>query len=252
MTNVDEGDKEDLKFKLMEDFKNIVSRFAYVIEETQTSLIAREVNLTRLVNRILTLNVYISAVHQKPLLNEEKKELINCKTICDIFTIIIPYMSFFNFEVLKHITDSSQLCSDDDRKRMEEYCRHFEQFCRRKVFEVPCDALGLSTSRVTKYKRKVFAVVITEYDEAPTLQFLKRGREKIASLLNLKFSSLYLHRIDLGSLIIVLSIPMFLAKDLFPLQSSIRAALKAEGLYIYYSTEDTQKGIGLHYVMSLC
>ena len=181
----------------MDDFKDIVSRFAYVIDETQASLIVREVNLTRLVNHILTLNVYISAVHPKLLLNEEEKELRNCKTIDDIFAILIRYMSFFNFEVLKHITDSRLLCSDDDRKRMEEYCKHFEYYCRRKVFEVPCDALGLSTSKLTKCERKIFAVVITKYDESPTLQFLKRGREKIASLLNLNFSSLYLYRIDL-------------------------------------------------------
>ena len=185
----------------MDDFKEIVSRFAYVIDEIQASLIEREVNLTRLVNHILTLNVYISAVDPKPLLNEAEKELRNCKTIDDIFAILIRYMSFFNFEVLKHITDSHLLCSDDDRKRMEEYCKHFEYYCRRKVFEVPCDALGLSTSKLTKCERKVFAVVITMYDEAPKLQFLKRGREKIASLLNLNVSSLYLYRIHLGSII---------------------------------------------------
>ena len=74
----------------------------------------------------LTLGAYESENIQKPLLSEDEKELRNSKTIDGTFLVLRPHMSFFNFELLKHIADCKELCSADDREHMADGRLHQE------------------------------------------------------------------------------------------------------------------------------
>ena len=62
--------------------------------------------------------------------------------------------------------------------------------------------------------------------------FVKKAKHKIASILKLKSSTLHLHKIDEGSIILVLSIPEFVANEIFPLESATKAKLKREGFQV--------------------
>ena len=63
------------------------------------------------------------------------------------FIVINRHVSFYNHGLLKHITDNHDLCSDDDRKQMMDYCHKFGQFCQRKVFEVPSGTFKQGTAK---------------------------------------------------------------------------------------------------------
>ena len=232
VSQLDEDDKEDLTYQLTQDTSDMIMSFAKLFDATCVSLEEREVSVQRVVVRALSLGAYESQKIQKPLLREDEKELKSSKSMDEVFILLRPHMSFFNFELLKHITDCKNLCSDGDRERMDEYVSKFDAFCRRKVFEVPLGVAGESTSKLKKRKRKAFAVLMTQHEAEPNLVFVNDAKQKIAALLKLKPSTLHLHRIDKGSLIFVFSVPNFVARKLFPLKPLVVAKLKDEGFLI--------------------
>ena len=232
ISKLDEDNKEDLTQQLSQEHAHMTKRFANLMDETRMSLVARGVPVQKLVFRALSLVAYESENIPKPLLSEDEKELKCSETIDKAFTVLIPYMSFFNFELLKHITDSRELCSDSDRTRMDEYISKFGIFCKRKVFEVSPGAVGQPTSKLKKRKRKAFAVLMTKHEAEPNLVSVNAAKQRIAKVLKLKPSTLHLHRIDEGSILLVFSVPNFVARKLFPLQSSTVSQLKDEGFLV--------------------
>ena len=230
----------------------MIMSFAKLFDETCVSLQEREASVQRVVVRALSLGAYESQMFQKPLLSEEEKELKSCKTVDEVFIVLRPHMSFFNFELLKHITDCRKLCSDHDRERMDEYIGKFNAFCKHKVFEVPPRATGQPTSKLSKHKRKAFAMLMTKHEAEPNLVFVNAAKQKIAKLLKLKPSTLHLHRIDEGSLIFVFSVPNFVARKLLPLKPSIVAKLKNEGFLILTSSVKDKGSVIIHVVHFSC
>ena len=212
----------------------MILTFAKLLDTTCVSLKKQGVVVQSLAMRALSLGAYESDTVQKPLLSEDEKELRNSKTVDEVFLILRPHVSFFNFELLKHITNSTELCSDSDRERMEEYniIVKFDAFCQCKVFEIPPGAVGQTTSKLKKQKRKAFVVLLTKHEAEPNLVFVNAAKQKIANLLKLKPSTLHLHRIDEGSILLVFSVPNFVAEKLFPLKKSVLANLKNEGFLL--------------------
>ena len=243
ISKLDEDDKEDLMQQLSQDTSDMIMSFAKLFDETCVSLQEREISVQRVVVRALSLGAYESQAIQKPLLSEDEKELKSCKTVDEVFIVLRPHMSFFNFELLKHITDCKKLCSENDRERMDEYIGKFDVFCKRKVFEVPPGVTGQPTCKLKKRKRKAFVILMTKHEAEPNLVFVNAAKQKFAKLLKLKPSTLHLHRIDEGSLIFVFSVPSFVARKLFPLKMSVVAKLKNEGFLLLTSPAIKDKGI---------
>ena len=210
----------------------MINSFAKLLDKMRVSLKQRDISVQSLAACALSLGAYESDIIQKPLLSEDEKDLRSSKTIDEVFLVLRPHMSFFNFELLKHITDSTELCSDSDRERMDEYVSKFDLFCKRKVFEVPPGAVGQPAAELKKCKRKTFAVFMTKHEAKPNLVFVNAAKGKIANLLKLKPSTLHLHKIDEGSLIFIFSVPNFVARKLFPLKPSVIVKLKEEGFLI--------------------
>ena len=243
VSKLDEDDKEDLTHKLSQDTDDMIKSFANLLDETRVSLKMQGKSVHSLAMRALSLGAYESNTIQKPLLSEDEKDLRSSKTIDEAFLILRPHMSFFNFDLLKHITDSTELCSDNDRERMDEYIWKFDTFYKRKVFEVPPGAVGQPAAKLKKRKRKAFAVLMTQHEAEPNLVFVNAAKQKIAKLLKLRPSTLHLHRVDEGSLIFVFSVPNFVARKLFPLKPSVVAKLKNEGFLLLTSPAVKDKGI---------
>ena len=233
--NLDEDVKDDIIQTLNNDLAKIMNCFAELLDKTAVSIGRRgepAVIVERLILRALSVGAFDHPCIQKPLLKENEIELKCSKTVDAAFIILRHHMSFFNFELLQHIINSEELCTHEDRKRMEVYCSKFDEFCRRKVFEVPPDVYGQPRSDC---KRNSFVVLMTRHEEERNLICVRAAKHKIANILKLKVSTLHLHRIDEGSLLLVFSVPEFVAHCLFPLSDSLKAGLKEEG-YIIYST----------------
>ena len=142
--------------KLLQDITDMIKSFAELMDKTRESVDQRGISVRNLTARALSLGAYYDAqAMQKPLLSKDIERLEQAKTVHDVFIILQPHMSFFNYELLKHITDCEKLCTEDDRKEMSEYCTKFNEFCRRKIFEVPPGVFGQPTSTAKKSKRKL-------------------------------------------------------------------------------------------------
>ena len=232
IANLDEDSRDDLIQVLTNDLTEIMRCFADLLDRTAVSVgnYGKPTAIVqRLMVRALSLGAYESPSIQKPLLEEDEIELKCSNSVDEAFIILRRHMSFFNFELLQHIINCEELCTND-RQRIEKYCDKFDTFCRRKVFEVPPDVYGQPRSDC---KRKSFVVLMTKHESEPNLVCVRAAKQKIATILKLKSSMLHLHRIDEGSLLLVFSIPEFVAQHLFPLDNLLKATFKAQGCTIF-------------------
>ena len=235
LSTLDDDNKEDLIQTLSNDTTSMLSRFSDLFNSTCESLNKRNIPTQQVARCALSIDGYESTSKKRLLLSEYTDELRSAKTNDDLFIILKPYMSFFNFELLECIIKN--LGSEKNKKELEVYHTNFDEFCRRKVFQVPTHTFDNREQSMhayaVKHKRTVFAVLITMQD-VPNLSDVKNIQRKIATLLGLKSSTLRLHSIEPGSLLLVFSVPSFIAKDiLYPLDKIKSQLLKAEGYQIF-------------------
>ena len=177
-----------------------------------------------------------------PLWNKYEEELRASTSISESFIILRNHITFFNFELLAWIIQHKDVCTDEDRKLLQEYQAMFEKFCRRKVFRVPCHMLRPNTREDNTRNRTNFAVLLTMDEGEAMLLDVVKAKRKLATLLNLKAGALHLEWIDKGSLILVFSVPNFVAERLFPLEHHQALLLKSEGFTVFVpSTVGTGK-----------
>ena len=224
--HLDEDDREDLVQKLSEDTANIIQCFAELLSNTSKSLKKRQVTTEELVKVALDIGAYKSERNPFPLLDEERAKLNAAQSIDGVFIILGKHISFFNYEILSYII--KQVGSADDIINLDKFCCKFEVYCRRKIFEV--SPKTISPSRAEKKHRKSFVVLVTQ-DLVATLADVKIAQRRIASLLGLRVSTLQLEQIDIGSIILVLSIPSTLS-HMFPLNNDTRQTLQSSGYTI--------------------
>ena len=226
--NLNEDDKEDLMQTLTDDTKQIKRHFAQLLVTTANSFKEQGLHIHALAHAALSISIgtFQSSELQKPLLLEEEKKLLNADTIDEAFILLEKHMSFFNYDILEHIIDS--LGNDSDKERFKHYEECLTCFCERKTFEVSPNVF-LSESGMKG--RKAFLVLITKKIEF-SLNDIREAKRKIATKLGLKSSTLQLHRIDEGSILLLLSIPKSIAGVIFPLKSSEFTKLKTEGFTI--------------------
>ena len=170
------------------------------------------------------------------LLKEHQEELKRATTVDGVFIALIPHMSFFNYGILKHLIE--KLGSENDKKLLAEYISEFSTFCQQRVFEVSPLRVGVSGTKKCKVKK--FAVLLTKHDNKATLMDVDIAAEKFANLLGLKRSALNVEVIDSGSVLLVLSLPTFIADGIFPLDPILLRCLKENG-FILFAPEDSHE-----------
>lgn len=221
--DLNDDDREDLIQKLSDDTANIIKCFADLLSNTSESLKSKGIAVSHLVKVALDLGAYKSGRNPLPLLNDDRTELQEAKSVDEAFIILGKHMSFFNYEILSHIVQ--HLGDANDNKNYESYCTKFKVFCERKLFEVSPSVFYPSGTE--RRNCKPFVVLGTS-DLFVTLTDVKAAQRKVASLLGLRASTVQLKQIDIGSIILVFSIPMALS-DLFPLKQATLEKFKSNG-----------------------
>ena len=219
ITTLSEEDQEDLYYILRRDTKEIMKSFAYLSNRTCDSLIRRGVTVEKVVKVAVTSN---SSLHD---------QLTGSTSIDRVFTELAPEMSFFNHETLAEIID--ELGDPSDKDRLADYSKKFDEFCKRKFFEVEPGLSGYYASILKR--KKPFAVVLLT-DEKRVLQKLGDAvniKEMLSKVFGVPPATLHLHRIDGGNITLVFSVPDSIAKKLFPLPKEKIDSLKAKGLVLF-------------------
>ena len=234
LAKLSEDEKEDLIQTLSHNTDDVKKSFRELVHNTCVSFKEREVVTEELVE--CALNIIVNNSEDAPitLLNEHQEELKRATTIDGVFIALIPHMSFFNYGILEHVIE--KMGSKNDKESLAKYLSKFDTFCQRRVFEVSPLRVGVSDTEKGKVKK--FAALLTEYDNKATLMDIKRAKRKLANLLGLKSSALTLQIIDSGSVLLVLSLPTFIADGMFPLDPIRTRNLKENG-FVLFVPEDS-------------
>ena len=222
LDHLSDDDKEDLIQKLSDDTANIIKHFADLLMNTCVSLKTRQITVAQLTNAALSLGAYESQSNPSPLLEGDEAKLRGSTNLDDAFIVLRKHVSFYNYEVLGHIIE--HLGAPEDKENLASFCSKFEEFCQRKLFEVSPRAFSSSSDQ----SGRSFVILVTK-NMFGKLSEVKNVQRRVASILGLKSSTLRLKKIDISSVILVVSIPMKISNNIFPLEQDTINELKECG-----------------------
>lgn len=241
--HLDSSSRVIIENKLTSDIQEIGQHFSDLVRSTRSSLEEQQVSPKILASSLLSIPAeeHSQATTRKPLLKQYEDELQNAECIASVFLVLSPFISFFNYEILDHITN--EFGSQRDIKKLQNYLKILDQFCKRSVFEVPPDACGNVPDNLVPHvqnldRRKLFVlnIKVSDCDDAfYSLKEVKNAQFNIAKQVGLKGSCLYLSRVDKGNdgcIEVAFLIPEFVAEELFPFKPSYVDALLDIGINI--------------------
>ena len=235
---LDPDDKIDLEARLITDAETIGQEFALLCWRARDSFEQRGITPQTLASALLDLTVYKDPSASScfiPLLKEKEETLMRAQSVHETFHALRPHMSFFNYEILQFLIEGKG--SKDDKVALATFLTNFEKFCRRHVFEVPFTTYSNGHCldnhkakqrlhvKVTKHFKAALLIKST-FEAVPStsdnsqaknvcshklginLEDAKNIQRKLASILDLNPSSLFLDSISEGSVILTFLHPI--------------------------------------------
>ena len=262
---INSQDKAELEAQLILDADSMRKKFASLLVNVINSFKRQGIDPRELASAVLALIEYDDPAIGKPLLEREKDSLKKAQLVDDTFDVLRPHMTFFNYEILEFLIE--KMGSPNIKDDLQKFLQEFKSFCRRSVFEIPSNVLGHSTEKVinqqkfcvkiTKQFKVALLVQCTKQSEpdsqtAPSTQlsFSAEDREgicapelgisledakyiqrKLASLMRLKVSSIYLDSVSSGSTILTFLLPSHISLTGLDSDPDI-IALSSNGIHI--------------------
>ena len=258
-------DKAELEAQLILSADSMRKRFASLLLSIVHSFKHQNIDPRELATGILALTEHDDPVIGKPLLEKHKDDLMKAQTVDHTFDVLRPHMTFFNYEILEFLIE--EMGSPNDKHKLQKFLQEFRRFCRRSVFEIPPNVLGHSAEKVTDQQK--FCVKITKQFKAAlliqctkqsepdsqtasstqlsssaedregicapelgiSLEDAKYIQRKLASLLRLKVSSIYLDSVSSGSTILTFLLPSHISLAGLDYDPDI-IALSSNGIHI--------------------
>ena len=217
------SEQEELEAMLDDDVREMKRQFGYLVTKTRDSVEER-VSVGNFATSILALGAYEPAPEERDqsLLDEHREEITRAESISEIFNILSPYWNYLNHEILEYII--KLYGTSDDNKRMKSYNEELQNFCKRRIFELPLPETGNSNGNALSPKQKKFSVKINVCEDI-TCKELLRIRKRIAKVLHVKLATLIISCVDAGCVQLTFLIPKFVAQEIFPLSDEQTSAL---------------------------
>ena len=230
-------DRVDREAQLSLSADSMKTKFASLLVDVIMSFKDRGINPDDITSCILAITEHNPAI-SKPLLERLKEDLNREQNVNRIFNIVGPHMTFFNHEILTFVI--KKFGSPNDKYNLQIFLQEFNDFCRRSVFELPSNTLGHSEEKavgkqkfgvkITNEFKAALLVQSQEYDQQATssnptssdleerericapelgisLEDAKHIQRKLALVLNLKASSIYLDSAISGCVILTFLLP---------------------------------------------
>ena len=258
-------DKAELEAQLILSADSMRKKFASLLVNVINSFQHQVIDPRRLASTVLALTEHNDPAIGKPLLEKHKDALMKALTVDHTFDVLRPHMTFFNYEILEFLIE--EMGSYNDKQKLQKFLQEFRRFCRRSVFEIPPNVLGHSAEKVidqqkfcvkiTKQFKAALLVQCTKQSEpdsqpasstqlsscaedregicAPelgiSLEDAKHIQRKLASVLKLKVSSIYLDSVSSGSTILTFLLPSHISLAGLDSDPDI-IALSSNGIHI--------------------
>ena len=147
--------------------------------------------------------------------------LHKARDMFEIFKAICPYVSYFNYDLLKLLVDVHGTL--EDKKCLDGYLKSFASYCR----AMPCaeEICGSDDSRPNRIKIKFKLDLERQRLKA---NYVKDIIRNIARILKIKPSSLFLYRIKDGCVSLEILVPYFVFDRIFPLTNDQMVSLYNE------------------------
>ena len=185
---------EELKFEIHRKFLKFEAELVKSLHERVTAA-----NMVRTLMKHCT--VYpTESMYNVSLLQEHKQALLDAKDIEEVFTIIHPFYSYYNYELLQTIVEVHG--SEKYRERMQQYIVDFSSYCKK----VPC--MEFYDDHCQKSLKWVKLKFKLDYDKKLlTLADIKSIERHISKILHIRSSVLFLHSIQDGCTAITFLVP---------------------------------------------
>lgn len=160
--------------------------------------------------------------HNASILQEHADALKNAKSIAEVFFIINPYYSCINYELLQTIIEVHG--SVEDKAIMQQYITDFSKYCKK----VPCVEFYDEPPTSECPKRAKLKFKLEYKKESLKLEHIREIRRRIAKILNIRSSILYLHSIKDGCTEVTFLVPTFWMEKLMSIADKERSILCKE------------------------
>ena len=212
----------NLQGRLTNEYKHITSRYSTLYRDIHSSLSKRGVSPKQLAGVLIGLSAFaVRRSHsKKPLLEDCLDEIEHAEDNQAVFKILHPYGSFFDCHVIKHIVNS-ELCTTDDKQKLQEYLSELDAYCQRNIFE--CPHYSSTDQKFTSLVVKVDDIVTTKF----TMKALHAFCAKIAETLTINEHTLRLCSVEEGCFQLKCQIPPFIKQEIFPLSHHQEERLKS-------------------------
>ena len=225
------SEQEELKAMLDEDardMKGMIYQFGCFVTRTRESVEER-VSVQKFAGSILELGAYDPAPEgrDRSLLDEHREEIIRAESISTIFIILSAYWNYLTYEILEYIIELYG--ADDDKKRLKSYDEELQNFCQRRIFELPL--LSNGPGNALRPRQNKFSVKLSVREDV-TLRDLLRIRIRIAKLLCVNVAALSIDSANPGCVQLTFLIPKFIAQEIFPLSNEQTLALSKDASVI--------------------
>ena len=226
-SGLSEEEREELKFRLREDFRNINRKYAKLTASLRRSLRGQNITPEDLADSLMDLRglqpIKNTSEESVGLLQDRYSEIKSAKGVTEVFEILsADYCSFFNYEIVEFIVDL--LGTESDKKKLADYESSLEDYCKRHVFECPC--YSSKSSKLPDLVLKLDESTIGEF----TLTSLRSFSNKVAQVLKVTKYALKVCGIKEGCLEITFQIPPHVKEAIFPLTSDQEVALHLLGV----------------------
>ncbi len=210
-----------LKRQLEQESLNMEKKFNALVTRLQKSLKQQKRDAKEVTNCLLGINCMRQVFdgENQCMFRKKRRQLEECSTIDEIWSILQYYFSFFDFYIVEHI--SNELGTKDDREDMGMYKRDFEKYLENRVFP---SNLNFFRSCIPDSKELVL-VLDSSFDDCE-LAHVDELKEQVAKMLFLEPYVLNLKEIKQGCIKLVLLIPEFVFNDIFPLTSDQKLILQ--------------------------
>jgi hypothetical protein len=216
-----EDDRENLTDQIQSLAEIIQEQFLKLGELLLQSLKARKIEPKSLINTLSQCEIYsIEKERKMKIFQLHSRDLSEAKDIYDIFLIISPYYSWFNYELFKKIVNTHG--SDVDKDNMEQYCQDFSVYCQR----IPCVEFQENNSKSSRQTKIRFKLNLNI--KSLNVYEIKCIQRNIAKILKLQSSVLVLSSIGDGCMALVFLVPSHVAAQLVELAIDEKATLSNE------------------------
>ena len=141
----------------------------------------------------------------------------------DIMKLIETKSSFFNYQFIEYMIDSSG-ANDDVQKKLENYRTKFSDYAKRRVYECPA-AISKSNPSETELHIKLDS----KYDKY-TVAELTDFQSRLCGILNRKVYAIRLLSVQRGCFKLIYAISDYIVKATFPLIEKQESELAALGI----------------------